>query len=145
MISFQFNEESPLNNRLALQDSNGDATDTVYQVPNEFVKAEKPLQYPFWRSVRFLVVTLLGFLGTVNLFALRVNLSISLPCMVFINDSKNEIYVHSNSTISTNTSFSTGCVRPQPQNTTAPTNVRPIHLPFIVYSSWIKFTILNCI
>ena len=46
--------------------------------------------YPFWTGVRFLVITLLGFLGTVNLYALRVNLSIALPCMVFINVTKNE-------------------------------------------------------
>ena len=136
MISSQINEKSPLHNSRAFQDSNGDDIDTVYQVPNEFVKAEeqKPSQYPFWRSVRFLVVTLLGFLGTANLFALRVNLSIALPCMVFINDSKNEIHVHSNSTTSTNTSLSSGCARPQPQNT-APTNVCPIHMPFIAYRS----------
>ena len=80
--------------------------------------------YPFWRSVRFLAITLLGFLGTVNLYLLRVNLSIALPCMVFINVSKGAGVSKPNTSANvTDIEISPLCVRPPPENISDPSKV----------------------
>ena len=92
----------------------------------ETAEIQKPVSvapYPFWCSVRFMVITLLGFLGTMNLYALRVNLSIALPCMVFVNDTKDKSFGDKNVTTPTASSASV-CIRSPPPNMTDPSNVR---------------------
>lgn len=107
----QVNAEGPHENRELDEVSDGVRGGTVV------VKPGPAAVHTFWRSVRFLVVTLLGFLGTLNLLAVRVNISIALPCMVFINDKKHVVLHLPNSTASSlapsHTLSASGCVRPE--------------------------------
>ena len=80
--------------------------------------------YPFWCSVRFLAITLLGFVGSMNLYAMRVNLSIALPCMVYINDTKNEPINGQNASSSTIISLVASCTRTLTPNSTDSSGVR---------------------
>ena len=93
------------------------------------VKAKvKVKEYPFWTGVRFLVITLLGFLGTINLYALRVNLSIALPCMVFINVTKNDTNASA-----ANENVPAGCFRELTNDSSDPTKVSiPVLIEFLL-------------
>lgn len=93
------------------------ATENI--VSSEVHANEAKLNYPFFKSVRFLCVTLVGFLGTINLFVIRANLSIALPCMVYINTSNGEFKPAvqvSNESLST---APPGCVRQESANVTS--------------------------
>lgn len=79
------------------------------QVPNHW--------YSFFTTIRFWCITLIGFLGTANLFIIRANLSIALPCMVYLNVSGSDRINENGTIIST---LPPGCVRiPPPQNITS--------------------------
>lgn len=102
---------------------NGAKTETMNKSKEEETKEPLITPYPFFWSVRFLVITLLGFLGSMNLLALRVNLSIALPCMVFLNETKNDPIGDPN--VTTTSSSDIGCIRPPPSDITDKFNVLP--------------------
>lgn len=73
--------------------------------------------YSFFTTVRFWCITLIGFLGTANLFIIRANLSIALPCMVYLNVSVSNRMGENGTMVST---LPPGCVRIHPpQNITS--------------------------
>jgi MFS family permease len=86
--------------------------------PPEYPATAAPKSYSFLISVRFLCITLVGFLGTINLFVIRANLSIALPCMVYISTTVSESkFVETKNNISVST-IQPGCVRLDSVNTT---------------------------
>lgn len=125
-IELQENDKNNIKDTMELNVSNdlgnGAGNGTMKTSKEEEAK-ELSITYPFFCSVRFLVITLLGFLGSMNLLALRVNLSIALPCMVHFNETKNDPIGGPN--VTTTSSSDVGCVRPPPSNTTDKSNVLP--------------------
>lgn len=93
-------------------------SDTGNKLP-EYPATAAPRTYSFLISVRFLCITLVGFLGTINLFVIRANLSIALPCMVYINTTAPEFKsVEAENNVSVSTT-QPGCVRLDNVNTTS--------------------------
>ena len=132
-IELEENDKNTIKNTIELNVSNdigdGVRNGTIKTSKEEEAKEPSISPYPFFWSVRFMVITLLGFFGSMNLLALRVNLSIALPCMVLLNETEN----HSTGDANLTNSWSADtCVRPLPSNTTDKSNVL---FSIIYYSS----------